>query len=147
MFAHSLADVQLAKMIEVLTVLLIPVGVLLALLLYKSLFLLQHALDFINIARFDLVPLIQDLRAITSHTARLVEQVDSGVDLIQRSLGNVPVVLNKAKSWGLSGLCGLKQWASHTLDQWLEAPSSSTKTPQKQSPPTEADVLSGSQKG
>ena len=147
MFANSLADVQLAKMFELLTVLLIPVGVLLALLLYKSLFLLQHALDFINIARFDLVPLIQDLRAITSHTARLVEQVDSGVELIQRSLGNVPAVLNQAKSWGLSGLCGLKQWASHALNQWLEAPSSSTKTPPKQAPPTETDVLSGSQKG
>lgn len=147
MFAHSLADVQLAKMIEVLTVLLIPVGVLLSLLLYKSLFLLQHALDFINIARFDVVPLIQDLRAITTHTARLVEQVDSGVELIQRSIGNVPVVFNKAKSWGLSGLCGIKQWASQALNQWLDSPPSGTKTPAKQSPPTEADVLSANQKG
>ncbi len=128
MFAHSLADVQLAKMLEVGTLLLIPVGVLLTLLLYKSLFLLQHALDFVNIARFDLVPLIQDLRAITSHTARLVEQIDSGVDLIQRSVGKVPSVLNQAKSWGLSGLCGLKKWASNALNDWLDTPGPSPAT-------------------
>ncbi|MFN9691608.1 MAG: hypothetical protein ACK551_05870 [Vampirovibrionales bacterium] len=147
MFANSLADVQLAKMIELLTLLLIPVGVLLALLLYKSLFLLQHALDFVNIARFDLVPLIQDLRAITSHTARLVEQVDSGVDLIQRSVGKVPSALNQAKSWGLSGLCGLKRWASNALNDWLDAPSSSAKASANKITPTEADVQPSSQKG
>jgi len=129
MFANSLADVQLAKMLELLTLLLIPVGVLMALLLYKSLFLLQHALDFVNIARFDLVPLIQDLRAITSHTARLVEQVDSGVELIQHSVGKGASALNQAKSWGLSGFCGLKKWATTAWEGWLDSPSPTAKAP------------------
>ena len=128
MFAHSLADVQLAKMLEVLTLLLIPVGVLFALLLYKSLFLLQHSLDFVNIASFDLVPLIQDLRAITSHTARLVEQVDSGVDLLQRSVGKVPSALKQAQSWGRSGFACAKKWMANAVSDWLETPSSSVST-------------------
>jgi hypothetical protein len=147
MFAHSLADVQLAKMLEVGTLLLIPVGVLLALLLYKSLFLLQHALDFVNIARFDLVPLIQDLRAITSHTARLVEQVDSGVDLIQRSVGKGASALNQAKSWGLSGLCGLKKWASNALNDWLDTPSAGEKVVPSHAESSKSDASTETLKG
>ena len=147
MFANSLADVQLAKMIELLTLLLVPVGVLLALLLYKSLFLLQHALDFINIARFDLVPLIQDLRAITSHTARLVEQVDSGVDLIQRSVGKGASALNQAKSWGLSGLCGLKKWATTALDDWLDSPTPIAQASTEKASPAQSPIKTEASKG
>lgn len=121
MFAHSLADIQLAKLLQVLTLLLIPVGVLLALLLYKTVFLMQQVLDFVNIARFDVVPMIQDLRAITSHTAKLAEQVDSSVSLVQRSVGKVNPALKHATSWSLEKLSGLGAWLKSELSGFVQS--------------------------
>ncbi|XVJ50842.1 MAG: hypothetical protein HEQ32_01630 [Vampirovibrio sp.] len=121
MLPHSLADIQLAKLLEVMTLLLIPVGVLLALLLYKLVFLLQNALDFVTIARFDLIPMIQDLRAITSHTAKLTEQVDSSMDFIQHSVGQVKPALSQLKSWGSTGLHAVTDWMKEQAVLWSEA--------------------------
>jgi hypothetical protein len=97
-FAQSLSDVQLAKMLQVATLMLIPVGLVVLLLLYKIIVLLQHGLDFINIARFDLVPLLQDARHITHHVSSLTQKVDSGVSNVQNVMSKASPLLSKTKT-------------------------------------------------
>jgi hypothetical protein len=140
MFADSLADVQLAKLLQVLTLLSIPVGVLLTLLLYKTLFLMQQMLDFVNIARFDVVPMIQDLRAITSHTAKLAEQVDSSVSLVQRSVGKVNPALKQVKSWGIEKISGLGAWIASELKGFVQSKTSTAKAKQASAPSTSSEA-------
>lgn len=97
-FAQSLSDVQLAKMLQVATLMLIPVVLVLMLLLYKVIVLLQHALDFVNIARFDLIPLLQDARHITNHVSHLTQKVDTGVSNVQNVITKASPLLNKTKT-------------------------------------------------
>jgi hypothetical protein len=97
-FAQSLSDVQLAKLLQVATLMLIPVGLVMLLLLYKVITLLQHGLDFVNIARFDLIPLLQDARHITSHVSSLTQKVDSGVTTVQNTISKASPLLNKTKT-------------------------------------------------
>ena len=109
MFTQSLSDIQLAKMLQVATLLLVPVGVLLVLLLYKLLSLLQYALDFFNIARFDLIPIIQDVRAITAHAAKLSNQVDAGVKKVNKSVDKIKPALGNVSEMGKTGIGKLKK--------------------------------------
>jgi hypothetical protein len=108
LFTQSISDIQLAKMLQVATLLLIPVGVLFVLLLYKLLSLMQYALDFFNIARFDLIPIIQDARAITAHAAKLSKQVDDSTEKIKSTVDKVKPYVTNAGSFGKIGVTKLK---------------------------------------
>jgi|GEM_PF-6204031 len=108
LFTQSLSDMQLANMLQVATWLLVPVGILLVLLLYKLSSLLQYALEFFSIARFDIVPIIQDARIITAHAANLSKKVDSGAQTVQDTVDKVKPYITNAGSYGKLGIHKLK---------------------------------------
>jgi hypothetical protein len=107
-FIDSLSDEKLANFLQVATILLAPVGVLLALVLYKIISLLQHTLDFVNIAKFDVIPILQDVRLITAHTAKLSKQVDDGAQGIKSAVDKARPYVSNAGAYGKLGVHKLR---------------------------------------
>jgi hypothetical protein len=79
-------DQQLAHLIMIMSLLLLPVGLLLLLLLYKVLQLLGAVLELVTVARFDVYPMIKDCRALTQHAEALLGKAHSLADLAEEGL-------------------------------------------------------------
>ncbi|MDX2085631.1 MAG: hypothetical protein SFZ03_09615 [Candidatus Melainabacteria bacterium] len=92
---------QMANLLAVCWILLIPIGVLLAIILYKIVFLLHTALEFFTLARFEAYPMLQDLRATAHHVEKLSGKVVAGVEAAEQAAqAAVPVVKQGASSVG-----------------------------------------------
>ncbi len=77
---------ELAHLIRVSWIVLIPVGVLLSMVLYKLAMLLHSLLDFMTLARYELTPAMKDLRLtvenaeiLSSKAVSSLKSVESGV--------------------------------------------------------------------
>jgi hypothetical protein len=84
---------QLSNLILVGWILLIPVGVLLAIVLYKLAFLLHMVSEFAGMARYEVFPILKELRdtsanieVLTKKALTTVETVESGVSAIRPAL-------------------------------------------------------------
>ena len=75
---------ELARLIQISWIVLIPVGVLLAMVLYKLFILLHELQELSTIARYEIAPAIKDLRLTAEHvellTAKAVNSVKSMED-------------------------------------------------------------------
>jgi len=74
---------ELAQLIRIGWILLIPVGVLLSLVLYKLAMLLHELLGFLTIARYELAPAIKDLRLTAEHVEVLSSKAVSSVQTME----------------------------------------------------------------
>lgn len=88
---------ELAHLIRVSWIVLIPVGVLLTLVLYKLAMLLHSLLDFLNIARYELAPAIKDLRLTAEHIEVLSTKAVSGVKTVEQGLSATGPALQSAR--------------------------------------------------
>jgi hypothetical protein len=75
---------QLDTLIMVSWILLIPVGVLLAIVLFKLAFLLHGASEFFSLARYELYPTIKDLRQVASRADTLSAKALSSVETLEK---------------------------------------------------------------
>jgi hypothetical protein len=78
-------QVQLAQLVQVAWVLLIPLGVMGLFLLYKLGCLLQLVLELGTIARYELYPILQNAHRITDRVDVLSSKVTSGVEAVERT--------------------------------------------------------------
>lgn len=101
-FAAPLVQEQLANLIMVAWLLLIPVGLLLALLLYKLVQLLAAGLEFLTIARYDIYPMVKDLRATAAH-------VEGVTGRVAKSMASAEQALHAAMPKVKEGGCHVKQ--------------------------------------
>ena len=99
---------------------LLPVGILLALVLYKIIQLLQLVYQFLSMAQYELAPALKDLRATTAHVEALsgkavagVETVERGIaqtkPLVEKGLKNVQVASQELKTGFTSAISGVLQ--------------------------------------
>jgi hypothetical protein len=79
-------DAQLAKLVMVVSVLLLPLGALGVLLLYKVSKLLGAVLELVTVARFDIYPMVKDLRALTHHAEALIGKLHTLADATEDTL-------------------------------------------------------------
>lgn len=77
---------EMAHLVRVSWIVLIPAGVLLSMVLYKLAMLLHGLLDFLTLARYELTPALKDIRLTAEHVETLsskavasVKTVESGV--------------------------------------------------------------------
>jgi hypothetical protein len=120
-FAQSFSDVQLAKLLQVATFLLVPLALLFLVLIYKLVMLLQHAVDFVQVARFDVLPLLQDARHITHHVSHLTQQVNDGVASVQRTVDKAAPLMNKARQGTRKAGTGIMEGFFYVADAVMRA--------------------------
>lgn len=85
---NEMVQWELAQLIRVSWIVLIPVGVLLAVVLYKLAMLLHSVLDFITVARYEVVPALQDLRATAEHVESVSTRVAAGLRTMEEGMAN-----------------------------------------------------------
>jgi hypothetical protein len=97
---NPLTEHELANLIRVAWIVLVPGGVLLCMVLYKLAMLLHGLVEFLNLARYEMAPTLKDLRltaenvevlsAKAVHSVRTVEhRVSSTVPAIQSAGRNL----------------------------------------------------------
>lgn len=87
---------ELAHLIRVSWIVLIPVGVLLSLVLYKLAMLLHALLEFLTIARYELAPAIKDLRLTAEHVELLSGRAASSVKSVEDGVAATGPALRSA---------------------------------------------------
>jgi hypothetical protein len=93
----SFAQQELGHLIRVSWIVLIPLGVLLSLVLYKLAMLLHSLLDFLTIARYELAPAIKDLRLTAEHVEVLSAKAVSGVKSVEEGISATGPALRAVK--------------------------------------------------
>ena len=92
--------IELDNLIRVSWILLIPIGVLLAVVLYKLAVILHGASEFMSIARYELYPTIKDLRKVAGNAEILSDKAVSGAEVVEKGLG----IAEKAAERGVDNL-------------------------------------------
>jgi hypothetical protein len=76
-------------LVKVVWILLIPIGFLLALLLYQLLLLLLTITDLVSLARHEVVPTLKNVRLSSGHAETLGGKVVSGVQGVEKSFKKI----------------------------------------------------------
>jgi hypothetical protein len=87
---------EMAHLIRVSWIVLIPAGVLLSLVLYKLVMLLHGLLEFITLARYELTPAMKDLRLTAEHVEVLSAKAVEGVKTVEHSVASTGPALKSA---------------------------------------------------
>lgn len=86
-------DEQVKSLILVNLGILIPVGILLVMLLYKLVMLLQSLGEFLTLAQYEVSPTLKDVRSITRNVETISQKAVSGVESVERGVeATKPVV-------------------------------------------------------
>lgn len=91
----SRLESELANLINVSWVVLIPLGVLLSLVIYKLLVILQSVYEFWMVARHELSPAMADLRKTANHVEILTGKAVEGIETVERGVNATTPILNK----------------------------------------------------
>lgn len=104
---------EMAHLIRVSWIVLIPAGVLLSLVLYKLGMLLHGLVEFLTLARYELSPAMKDLRLTAEHVEALSAKAVTGVKSVESGIAATGPVLRTAGRSVTRGLesvwNGLKQ--------------------------------------
>ena len=106
------ADAQLANLIQVAWIFLIPIGLLLALVLYKIVCLLQVVLEISTIARYEVYPTLKHVHRITERVDNLSTKVSESVDKMQQTVQKVKPAVEKGTQGFKSGAGKAKELSS-----------------------------------
>ena len=82
-------DEQMAHLAMIVWLFMVPVGILAVLLLYKVSRLLSAVLELVTVMRFDVYPMIKDLRALTGHTEALVGKLHTLADATEEAVATL----------------------------------------------------------
>lgn len=91
-------EAELANLVHVGWVVLIPLGVLLSLVVYKILVLLQSVYEFWTVARHELSPAMADLRRTASHVEILTGKAVEGIETVERGVNATTPIINNGVS-------------------------------------------------
>lgn len=97
-------NTQLSNLILVSWILLIPVGILLCVVLYKIYCLFHDASDFLVIAKHELGPTLQDVRKTASHVEGITAKAADSADAIQQGVQSIRPALDKTVTQGAEQL-------------------------------------------
>ncbi len=104
---------EMAHLIRVSWIVLIPAGVLLSLVLYKLAMLLHGLVEFLTLARYELSPAMKDLRLTAEHVEALSAKAVAGVKSVESGVAATGPALRTAGRSVTRGLesvwNGLKQ--------------------------------------
>jgi len=87
---------ELAHLIRISWIVLMPAGVLLCLVLYKLAMLLHGLLDVLTIARYELTPAMKDLRVTAENIEVLSTKAVSGVKSVEQGVSATGPALKSA---------------------------------------------------
>lgn len=88
-------DGIIGNLVQINLLILVPVGVLLVMLLYKLVMLLHSLSEFLSIARYELSPAIKDLRLTASHVETLSAKAVASVESVERGVEATRPVIGK----------------------------------------------------
>ena len=94
----SRLESELANLVNVSWVVLIPLGVLLSLVIYKLLVILQSVYEFWMVARHELSPAMADLRKTASHVEVLTGKAVEGIETVERGVHATTPIINNGVS-------------------------------------------------
>ncbi len=103
---------QLEILTTVSWVLLMPVGVLLVIVLFKLAFILHGVSEFWAVARYELYPTLKDLRQVASRAEILSEKAVTGVETLEKGVEAAGQGVQKIKGFsegfagGFGGVAG-----------------------------------------
>ncbi len=86
---------ELTNLIRVSWILLIPVGVLLVMVLYKLVMLLHSVSEFLTLAQYELSPAIKDLRLTAAHVETISAKAASSVEAVERGIQSTKPAIDK----------------------------------------------------
>jgi hypothetical protein len=86
---------QLDNLILVTWILLIPVGVLLAITLYNLATLLYDVKNFLNVVRYEMSPVMKELRLTAEHLESISAKAASSVDSLEKGVNSVKPLMGK----------------------------------------------------
>lgn len=104
---NEITQLEMAHLLRVSWIVLIPVGVLLALVLYKLAMLLHAVLDLLTIARYELTPAIKDLRIVAENAELLSSKAVASVRSAEENLQTTRSALRQAGQTVRLGLTSL----------------------------------------
>lgn len=79
-------NAEFQNLIRVSWIVLIPVGVLLSMVLYKVFTLLQGLVEFLSLARYELTPALRDVRLTAEHVEVLSAKAVSSVRSVEHGV-------------------------------------------------------------
>ena len=103
----AMTEQELAHLIRVAWILLIPAGVLLSMVLYKLFVLLQGVVEFLTLARHELTPAMRDVRLTAEHMETLSAKAVANVRSVESGLNLAVPILQSVKHKTLTGLSAL----------------------------------------
>jgi hypothetical protein len=106
---NDLTQQEMAHLIRVSWIVLIPAGVLLSLVLYKLMMLLHGLLDFLTLARYELTPALKDVRLTAEHVELLSAKAVEGVKTVESGVAATGPAI---KSAGRDMMVGLESFWS-----------------------------------
>ena len=84
--AGSLVDLQLAKLFSVIGILAVPLGVLALLVLYQLLLVTISSLECLNMAKYEVTPILQHFKHIAEQVDDISTRVNGGVKAVEGSM-------------------------------------------------------------
>lgn len=87
---------EMAHLVRVSWIVLIPAGVLLSMVLYKLAMLLHGLLDFLTLARYELTPALKDLRLTAEHVETLSAKAVAGVKTVESGVASTGPAIRTA---------------------------------------------------
>lgn len=86
---------QLANLVRVSWIVLIPVGVLLTMVLYKLLMLLQSVSQFLTLAQYELSPAMKDIRLTAAHVETISAKAAHSMESVERGIQNTKPAIER----------------------------------------------------
>ena len=111
----AMAEQELAHLIRVAWILLIPAGVLLSMVLYKLFLLLQGVVEFLTLARHELTPAMRDLRLTAEQVETLSSKAVANVRTVESGFNMAVPILQSFKHKTLTGLSALWRGVEQSL--------------------------------
>jgi hypothetical protein len=111
----SLADVQLAKLFQLLGLLALPAGLFLALVLYRLFRLLLLVWDLASLAQYDLLPTLQHVRGIAANAEGLSDKAT----LLAETLSKTAATGQQSATALWASVIRWQGLAQQKLSQWL----------------------------
>jgi hypothetical protein len=107
------SEQEMANLIRVAWIVLIPGGVLLCMVLYKLAMLLHGLVEFLTLARYEMAPALKDIRLTAENVEVLSSKAVKGVRTVESRVAHtVPAIQSAGREMALgleSFLGGLKQ--------------------------------------
>lgn len=95
----QLSEHELANLIRVAWIVLVPGGVLLCMVLYKLVMLLHGLVEFLTLARYEMAPTLKDLRLTAENVEVLSSKAVHGVRSVEnRVSATVPAIRSAGQS-------------------------------------------------